>query len=207
MCIRPELHQNVAKLAEPPRAEKDPVRPLTPEEARAFLEHVRGERLEALWTVALAVGLRRGEALGLRRQDVDLEAGELRVVKNLQRLTGHGLVLTEPKSRESRRTIPLPPLAVTALHDHRRRMTAERLKAGPEWTESELIFVATTGLPLDPSNVSHMGRRHLKKAGRPDLTLHGLRHSCASLLLAQGIEPLLIKEILGHSQVSFTLSI
>jgi integrase len=96
---------------------------------------------------------------------------------------------------------------VTALHDHRRRMTEERLKAGPEWTESELVFVAATGLPLDPSNVSHMGRRHLKRAGRPDLALHGLRHSCASLLLAQGIEPLLIKEILGHSQVSFTLSI
>ena len=68
-------------------------------------------------------------------------------------------------------------------------MAQERLQAGPEWIELELAFVTSSGLPFDPSNATHMGKRHLKKAGRPDLCLHGPWHSCASLLLAQGIEP------------------
>jgi len=196
--------RNVATLVSPPRASHFEVRPLDPAQSRAFLDAVRGDRLEALYTVALAIGLRQGEALGLRWEDVELDAGLLHVRHALQRIDGK-LQLVEPKSARSRRTIVLPDVVRDALHAHRVRQTEQRLAVGAEWEEAGFVFTTELGRPLNDSNVTHMFQRHLKRAGLPRQRFHDLRHACASLLLAQGVSPRVVMEVLGHSQITLTL--
>ena len=138
----------------------------TPEQARTFLDAIRGHRLEALYSVALAVGLRQGEALGLRWTDVDLSDGTLRVQVQLQRLGGE-FKLVEPKTSRSRRTILLPAFAIAALRDHRVHQLEERMAAGPDWRESALVFTTSRGTQLDAKNVTHRFQALLEKLGLP----------------------------------------
>ena len=197
--------RNVATLADPPRVQRFEVKPLSPEQARAFLEAARGDRLEALYSVAVPLGLRLGEALGLRWQDVDLETGTLRIAYQLQRLNGQW-ELVEPKTSRSRRTIAAPKATVAALRDHRKRQLEEKLLAGPDWQEHGLIFTTRIGTPLDrPNIVRRSFKLILKKAGLPDIRFHDLRHTAASLLLVQGVDPRVVMETLGHSQISLTM--
>jgi integrase len=197
--------RNVAALVSPPRVAHFEVKPLNPQQARAFLQAVRGDRLEALYTVALAVGLRQGETLGLRWGDVDLEAGVLHVRHALQRVDGK-LQLVEPKSARSRRTIVLPDVVSESLRAHRARQTGQRLLAGAEWADGDFVFTTALGRPLNDSNVTHTFQRHVAKAGLPRQRFHDLRHACASLLLAQGVNPRTVMDVLGHSQISLTLN-
>lgn len=197
--------RNVATLVDPPRVRREEVRPFTPEQARAFLVAVQGDRLEALYTVALAMGLRQGEALGLRWQDVDLEEGVLSVRTALQRVDGR-LQLVEPKSATSRRTIALPQVAAATLRAHRASQLQERLLAGERWQESGLVFTTRLGKPLIARNVFRSFQRVLARAGIPHQRFHDLRHTCATLLLAQGIHPRVVMEMLGHSQISLTMN-
>lgn len=199
--------RNVAKLVDPPRVQHFEVQPLSPEQARMLIEAAKGDRLEALYTVAVALGLRRGECLALRWEDIDLETGTLRVRHTLQRLEGGGWELAEPKSKNSRRTLGLPNFAVLALREHRKRQLEEKILAGPTWQESGFVFTSKVGTPLDGQ---HLYFRHFKKllneAGLPDIRFHDLRHSCASLLLVQGVSPRVVMETLGHSQISLTMN-
>jgi integrase len=197
--------RNVALQVDAPRVSRIEVRPLTPEQVRAFVEVARGDRLEALYTVALALGLRQGEALGLRWDDVDLEAETLRVRFQLQRIGGT-LQLVEPKTERSRRTLVLPDIAVTALRSHRARQLEERLLAGSRWREDGFVFTSTIGTPLDGPNVTKALQRLLIRAGLPRQRFHDLRHCCATLLLAQGVPARVVMEILGHSQISLTMN-
>ena len=200
--------RNVAALTKAPRQEQQPVVPLTVKQGELLLKAVAEDRLRALWTVFLLTGLRRGEALGLRWQDVDLDRATLTVMQSLQRQTRKGLVFVEPKSRSSRRTIPLPAMAVQALREHSRRMAEERLRVGPEWEDSGLVFVDPFGAPIDPDGVTDQLKVILEGAGLPsDRPVHKLRHSCASVLISQKVDALVVKEVLGHSQVSLTLSV
>ena len=196
--------RNVAALVSPPRAAHFEVRPLDPAQARAFLKAVHGDRLEALYTVALAIGLRQGEALGLRWDDVDLDAGVMHIRHALQRIDGK-LQLVEPKSARSRRTIVLPDVVRNTLRAHRARQTQQRLAVGAEWEEGGFVFTTELGRPLNDSNVTHMFQRHLARAGLPRQRFHDLRHACASLMLAQGVSPRVVMELLGHSQITLTL--
>lgn len=213
-CLRRALGQavrwglvprNVAGLASAPRVQTSEVRPLTPEEARHLLLVARGDRLYALYAVALAVGLRRGEALGLHWGDVDLDAGLLKVQRSLQRVNGE-LRFMEPKTARSRRTITLPASCIEALRDHRRRQVEERLAAGPSWQEHELIFSTGIGTPIDPRNIHRSFYRIRKNAGLT-CRFHDLRHTCASLLLAQNVHPRVVMEILGHSTIGVTMDV
>ncbi len=187
---------------------------LTPDQARAFLDAARGDRLEALYSVAITLGLRQGEALGLRWDDVDLEARTLHVDRALQRIAGAGLQLVEPKTKKSRRTLSMPDAVVRALRAHRIRQTEERIFAGAAWVDSGLIFTTLEGRPLSASHVVNGSfHRVCRAAGiaygthaKPGLRFHDLRHSCASLMLAQGIPARTVMEILGHSQVAITLN-
>lgn len=198
--------RNVAALTDAPRVEDGTVTVLAPDDARALLHAARGDRLEALYTVALAVGLRRGEALGLRWQDVDLDAGDLHVRKQLQRIDGR-LELQEPKTRKARRSVALPGIAVTALREHRRRQAAERLATGPAWTDSGLVFTSEIGTPMDPDNLKRSWYALRKRAGLDTMRFHDLRHACATLLLAQGVHPRVVMETLGHSQIAVTMNV
>lgn len=209
-------HRNVAALAEPPKDHKPEFesRVFTVEEAKRFLVRARESRLGALFTVCLAVGLRKGEAIGLRWSDVDLEAGTLQVVQAIQRIKGKGLVATPPKSRKGRRALKLPTVAVDALKRHQEIQAGEREWSGSAWADSRLVFTNRNGGPVDPRNVHDEFKALLKPtdedkaaglAPLPDLRLHDLRHSAATLLLVQGVPARVVMEILGHSQISLTL--
>lgn len=153
-AVRDDLiARNVARLVTPPPVHRDEVRPLDELEARALLAAAAGDRLYALYAVALGVGLRRGEALGLAWTDVDLDEGVLRVRQALYRVNGR-MELLPPKTARSRRTVPLPPICVEALRSHRARQAEDKAAAGPRWRESGLVFTTEIGTPIDPSNLS-----------------------------------------------------
>jgi integrase len=196
--------RNVVRLTDPPPIERQPVSPLKPEEAKKLLKAAEGDRLEAVYTVALALGLRRGEALGLAWEDVDLDAGTLRVNRSLQRVE-HKLQLLPPKTAGSRRSIMLPEITVRALRKHRARQAEERLAAGTGWIDTGLVFTTGKGTPLEPRNVVRHFKALLKRAELPASRFHDLRHTAASLLLAQGTHPRVVMEILGHSRITLTM--
>lgn len=198
--------RNVAALVDPPKTRRHKVEAIAPDRAREILEAVRGHRLEALVTVAIAVGLRQGEALGLRWRDVSLDAEHptLAVRHALQRINGK-LELVEPKSDTSRRTVPLPEKAVVALRRHRAMQSRDRLSAGDLWEDNDYVFASPVGKAIDGPNVTRTFQQLLKAAGLPRHRFHDLRHDCATLLLAQGVPMRVVMETLGHSQISLTM--
>jgi len=199
------LPRNIARLVEVPVPSNDPVWPLTMDEARRLLKTASEDRLYALWAVAVGVGLRRGEALGLRWEDVDLEDGTVRVAQSLQRAQGR-LQFSAPKTARSRRTVPLPHVCVEALRGHRHRQDGERQRLGEAWTESGLVFTTAVGTPIEPRNLNRSFDALCARADVRRVRLHDLRHTCASLLLAQGVSPRVVMETLGHSQISITMN-
>jgi integrase len=198
--------RNVASLVDPPRVPEREVEGLSPQDAKKLLAAVKGDRLEALYSVALAVGLRQGEALGLRWDDVDLRAGTVSVRQALQRLHG-SYEFVDPKTKRSRRTIVLPAFATAALKRHQKRQEAERKAGKEEWQEAGLVFTTADGRPLHYSTVTKAFQRLLRDAGLRRQRFHDLRHACASLLLAQGVQPRVAMELLGHSQLNTTMNI
>ena len=199
------VSRNVASLTDPPRYRARQIAPLTPEQAKKFLAAVADHRLEALFTVAVGLGLRLGEALGLPWDAVSLDAGTLSVRQTLER-GGKQPRFGEPKSARGRRTIVLPRIVTAALRKHRTRQLQERLVAGQRWNDYGLVFTTEGGAPLDGCNVNRTFKAILRGAGLPAIRYHDLRHTAATLLLAQGVDPRTIMETLGHSQISLTLN-
>jgi integrase len=195
--------RNVAQLVDAPKVERPASQPFTPDEARAFLAAIKGERLEAMYLTAITLGLRQGELLGLTWEDVDLDEARLHVRKALQWIDGEPQRV-EPKTRKSRRALPIPSFLVAALRAHRKRQLEARLQAGDSWGDPDLIFTTALGKPLHPSNVTHGFQRLLERHGLRRQRFHDLRHACASLLLAKGVELKVVQDILGHSQISLT---
>ena len=199
--------RNVARLARPPRVPRRQVSPLTIEQARTFRAAVAGDRLEALYLVAVGCGLRQGEILGLRWDDVDLERRTLSVRFALARVDGE-LRLVEPKSATSRRTVPMPAFVADALAAHRVRQATEALPRRPAPPDpfADLVFTTTLGTPLDGISVTRRFQRVLKGAGLPRQRFHDLRHAAASYMLAAGVPARVVMETLGHSEISLTLN-
>jgi integrase len=202
---RGRVRRHVATLVEPPSVHRDEIRPLTAEQSRAVLQTALGQRNAARWSVALALGLRQGESLGLPWDAVDLETGTLTVRQALQRQPGGGLVLVPPKSRAGRRVIPMPTQLVEALKAHRAAQVAERLAAGSMWVDTGLVFTTVIGKPVDPRSDHRQWQQLLRSAGVPPARLHDARHTAATLLLAQGVPARVVMELLGHSQITLTL--
>jgi integrase len=192
-----------ATLVDRPRTAVIEQRALDPGQALLFLETLRGHRLEALYAVALALGLRKGEALGLSWRDVDLEAGLVHVRRSLS--DAGGLHLDDVKTRKSRRTLPLPAFLVPILRRHHGRQAAERERAANLWSGAhDLVFTTQFGTPIGPRNASRDLAAILARTALPRVTFHELRHSCGSLLLALGVDIKVIQEILGHSSIGVT---
>jgi integrase len=197
---------NPVRLAKAPRLDRRRQHGvvLDADGARRLLHEVHGESLEAFYTVALACGLRKGEALGLQWSDIDLSAGTLCVRSALYR-TSAGLALRQPKTESSIRTIaPLPLFALRALQRHQARQTAEAEDAGEAWQQSGLVFTNSFGGAIEPRNLNRHFAGLLKRADLPHMRVHDLRHSCATLLLLQGVELKVVQEILGHSSIRVT---
>jgi integrase len=203
-----QVSRNVAKLVDPPRIETVPVNPLTGPEVRTFLEASRTSRFYPLWVTAIATGLRSGELRGVRWADIDMDAGLLQVRGAIGRVDGH-LELVEPKTARSRRTVPLPAIAVDALREHRRRQLTDRLLAGARWQGErwgDLVFPTVVGTPFHDSTLVHRFHVDLAAAGIRRQRLHDLRHAAASLMLAQGVSARVVMETLGHSTIAVTMN-
>ena len=199
------IERNVARLVKLRATTGRKVAPLSVQESRRFLAVARTHRLSALWAVALGVGLRRGEALGLKWSDVDLDRGRLTVRRSLQRVDGK-LMLHQTKTSTSERTIPLPQPLIRALREHRQRQLEERFTAGAAWEDHNLIFCTAQGRPIEPRNINRAFTALLPKANLRSIRLHDLRHSCATLLFTQGVEAATVQRILGHSSITVTTS-
>jgi len=178
----------------------------TADQVVTFLAAVRGDRLYGLWRLLVATGLRRGEALGLRWADVALDATTLRVTRQLVRGPG-GLAWGSPKTAKGRRLIALDATTLAELRRHRARQAEERLAWGPDYRDGDLVFSRENGSPLDPDSVTGAFERHVRRLGLPRLTLHGLRHTHATLGLSAGVHVKVMSERLGHSTVAMTLDV
>jgi len=198
-AVREELvFRNVAAMVDAPRVGRSDRSPWSPDEARRFLAVTRGSPLYAAYVLALGLGLRRGEVLGLTWSDVDLDKRTVRVRRQLQRVGQDLRIAPEPKSH--RRVIPLPRLAVVALRWHRVRYRGDADEEG-------LVFTTSTGRPIEPRNFSRSFTRATHNTGLREVRLHDARHGCASFLAAAGVPPRVVMEILGHSQIAVTMNV
>ncbi|MCC6958855.1 MAG: site-specific integrase [Dehalococcoidia bacterium] len=197
------IGRNVVDFVKGPPVPRFEVRPLDAGQLRTLLDGVHGDRLGALLICAVTLGLRQGELLALAWEDVDLEVRSARIVRTL----GRDRTLGEPKSRSSRRVVPLSVLAVDALIHHKERQELERDFAGRRWREHGLVFTTTIGTPLDARNVGRYLRDTLERLELPHQRFHDLRHACASLLLGENVHPRVVMDLLGHSQISVTMNL
>ena len=194
---------NVCSVVTPPKCIGNEMNVLTLEQVEQLLDSAKGDRFEALYALAVTTGMRRGELLGLKWEDVDMNVSTVRVKRSLV-LIRAGLVFVPPKSAKSRRSITLTSGVVESLKKHKAYQDEERL--GKRWRENSLVFPTTVGTPIYPH---HFVRRYfkelLKKANLPDVRFYDLRHTCATLLLTKGVHPKIVQELLGHSSISITL--
>ena len=199
------IPRNACDAVRAPRPTKKEVTPLTQDQARSLLAAARGERLEALFTVALHCGLRQGELLGLKWEDVDLAAGKLSVRRTLSETREDGFRFEQPKSGRGR-SVKLSQRALESLRSHRKRQLEEQTGAVEE-RFTGLVFITGNGTPYTCTNLlSQRFRPLLKRAGLPAATrFHDLRHTCATMLLKMGQHPKYVQELLGHASISITL--
>lgn len=204
-CREELITRNVATLVEPPRPKARELSPWSLDETLDFLAAARTDPLYAAFVLAITMGLRRGELVGLRWSDLDLDKRVLYVRQQTQRRRGV-LYDDDPKGRR-RRAVPLPAMCIAPLRWHRMQQSGQRDRAGEKWTESGHVFTTRTGRPVEPRNVYRSFTRVAQSAGLRVIRLHDARHGCATLLTAAGVAPRVVMEILGHSQISITMDV
>jgi integrase len=200
------IPRNAAKGVKVPQATThQDIQPLTSDQALALFEAARGDRLEALYVLAVATGLRQGELLALKWDDVEFEDAVLRVRRTLTR-SGGKVDMGPPKTPNSRRSVGLTSRAVGALRAHLTRQLAEMEEMGSLYRPGGLVFANEVGGIINPSNLRNRHfARLLNRAGLPKIRFHDLRHTCATLLLSRNVNPKIVSEMLGHSSISVTL--
>jgi integrase len=199
--------RNPVDAVDSPRPAKIEIRPLNAQEASALLEAASGDRLHALYVLAITTGMRQGELLGLRWDDINWMGQQLHVRRQVRRLNA-GVIFNEPKTARGRRVVTLSDLAVRALRTHRSVQLEERLCAGAHWTDGDLVFPNSLGRPLQTQNLIRRSFRPLLlKAGLPRIRFHDLRHTAATLLLMQGVHPKVVQELLGHATIAVTMDV
>src|SRR5829696_9711291 len=198
------IPRNTADGIKAPKPKKKEINPLSPEQARAFLQAAQGDRFETLYVLAVQCGLRKGELLGLKWDDVDLKTGTLRVRRTLSE-TRSGHVFERPKNGKGR-SIKLTQAASEALKGHLERQLEEISGRGDAYQDQGLIFPSRKGTSMNARNLTARSFKPiLKRAGLPDIRLHDLRHTCATLMLWEGVHIKLVQELLGHATISITL--
>ncbi len=201
------LARNVTDAVDPPRRATPEARVWDAQQVMTVLSASVGDNLEALWRLALLTGMRRGELLGLRWRDVDLDRGVLAVRRTLSRGANSRLVVGEPKTASGRRQIALPVSAVEVLRRHRVRQLELRLAAGPAYDDGDLVFPNERGAALHPNSLNLRFHQLIARAGVPPIRFHDLRHTCATLMLANGEHPKVVQERLGHADIAMTMNL
>lgn len=199
------INRNPADSVQPPRVARMERDSLDPGQLQDVLRAAESSRHYALVFMAAATGMRRGELLGLRWNDVDLDHGTASISQTIIWLPKQGFIAGPPKTHRSSRAVAISPATVAVLREHRVGQLEERVKAGPLWEDHGLVFSTPIGTPIDPSNLRLAWRRITEAAGVSSLRFHDLRHVHASLLLAQGVHPKIVSERLGHSGIGITM--
>lgn len=208
-AVREELlARNVAALVRVPKARSQKPKPWSVEEARQFLESARSDNdpLYTGYVLRLVLGLRRGEALGLGWEDVDLDAGELRVAWQLQRVGGR-LLRRQTKTESSDAPLPLPDICTAALKERRERQDERRDRAGPAWQGTDFVISTRFGLPVESRNFHRDFKARCAKTGVRPISVHSTRRTCASLLVALDVHPRVAMQVLRHSQIAITMNV
>lgn len=202
--------RNVADVADPPKpsasAKKSEMRAWTPEQLRQFLDEIADHRLVAAYFLAANTGMRRGEVLGLRWQDVDLDRGRLSVQQALVNIA-YELHVSDVKTQSSRRVVDLDERTVAVLRSWRKRQLEEQILVGRRADEGALVFSQPDGAPVHPDHFSQVFERHVAKSDLPRIRLHDLRHTHATILLQAGVPVKVVSERLGHSSPAFTMTV
>jgi len=207
------VKRNVCDMVSPPRRQHKEYRPLDAVQSRKLLEAAKGHPQETMFVLALATGMRRGELLGLKWQDIDIDNRVLYVLRALSRLptkmgkdNGDLYIEADLKTKSSRRSIALAGFAIEALKQHRTRQEEMRRQAGKLWQGHDYVFCKSDGSHLNPGHdVLVQLKILLKKAGLPDVRFHDLRHGVATFLLSMGVHPKVVQDILGHAEISMTM--
>ncbi|MEU1861266.1 tyrosine-type recombinase/integrase [Streptomyces gardneri] len=205
-CREELVTRNVATLVEPPTVADRDLDPWSLDETLGFLAAARKDPLYAAFVLAIALGFRRGEIVGLRWENVDLDRREIRVRTQRQRVGGE-VYEDDPKGRRRKQTLPLPGICVAPLRWQRLKQAAARELAGEKWEETGYVFTTRTGRPIEPRNLYRSFTRVAKNAGLRVIRLHDARHGTATLLTAAGVPPRVVMEILGHSQIAVTMNV
>ena len=198
------LARNPVDAVTAPRSEGKQVEMWDEDTIWRFLMEVRCTHFTDFYRLALLTGMRRSELCGLKWERVDLSGRRLSVIRTLQRIKGHGLVECQPKTRRSRRSISIGPEAVNLLHAIRGRQIEQQLEAGPLWQNTGYVFTDLEGNPVIPDQVTQDFAAKVRKLGFPPLTLKGLRHAYATLMLSDGVNLKVVSEALGHSSIAIT---
>jgi integrase len=201
------LVTNPCKLVKPPRRGKAEIKTWSTDEVARVLEAAHGTDIEALCTLAISTGMRRGEILGLKWDDIDLERRELSVRRTLSRGGGNHAELGSPKTAASRRSIALPSIAVKSLERHRREQETKRQSAASAWHRDGFVFTDDIGRPMHPNTLRRRFDVLIHTADVPRIRIHDLRHTNATLLLAKDVHPKVVQERLGHSAIGMTLDL
>ena len=197
--------RNAAEGVDPPRPQRPEIQPPSAKNVWEILDLAEGTPYRAALLFLAFTGCRRGEALGLRWSDVDLEAEVASIVQSLQRLKGRGLILQPPKSSKSRRAIALDPDTVAMLREHRGRQLLYQVELNGTYQDQGLVFPGPLGGLLDPSVLTRTFEKLVKKAGLSNVRLHDLRHFHATMMMQQGTNPKIVQERLGHSSFAITM--
>ena len=201
------IARNVCDSVSLPRKTRHQIQPLTGEQCQKLLQVAQGHKFEGLLTLAIATGMRRGELLALRWQDVDLERKTLQVRRTVDQLPHRGYVENDPKTVRGTRQIVLPEFVITALQKQQEYQKELQRKAGNKWQDHDLVFSNDYGEYVSPKYLWSKFKALLKEAKLPNIRFHDLRHSAATLLLTMGVHLKVVQELLGHSQISMTLDI
>ena len=201
------LARNPADQADPPREATPEMSVWDPLQLRTFLDSVRSDRLFAAWLLAATTGMRRGEILGLRWSDVDLEGGTLSV-RQIRTVARYKVITVTPKTERGARTVALDPQTLSALESHRVLQIEERLRSGPEYQDSEgLVFTQPDGSTIHPERFSSWFKQHCQRSGLPSIRLHDVRHSYVTALLGEGVPLKVVSQRVGHSSPMVTMTI
>lgn len=196
--------RNVATVAKPPTVTSSEMKFWSTEQSRAFLAYTRSDRLYALWLLETTTGMRRGELIGLRWSEVDLDAARLRVIRSAVAVD-YGVDIQPPKTKKGRRSLNLDATTVSALRSWRKRQNEERLACGEAWQDTGLVFTREDGSMIHPEHLSDLFTRRAKAAGLPRIRFHDLRHTYATAALSAGVHVKVVSERLGHATVAITL--